>query len=43
MIIKNQEILELVSLFEDAYGAAHSKLEEKIYEKGGERLNEDSK
>jgi guanylate kinase len=38
MIIKNAEILELVSLFEDAYGAPHSKLEEKLQERGGERL-----
>ena len=39
VIIKNQEILDLVSLFEDTYGTAHSIIEQKIQELGGERLS----
>ena len=30
VIIKNKEILELVSLFEDAYGTSHHVLEERM-------------
>jgi hypothetical protein len=39
VIIKNKEILDLVSLFEDTYGTAHSIIEQKIQERGGERLS----
>ncbi len=39
VIIKNQEILDLVGLFEDTYGTAHSIIEQKIQERGGERLS----
>jgi hypothetical protein len=38
VIIKSKEILDLISLFEDAYGSSHSLLETKIQEKGDVRL-----
>lgn len=40
VIIKNLEILDLVSLFEDAYGTSHAVIEERLNRKGHERLSQ---
>jgi len=41
VIIKNREILDLVSLFEDAYGVSHTLLDNRMQLKGDERLTSD--
>ena len=41
VIIKNREVLDLVSLFEDAYGTSHSVLDNRMHQKGDQRLADD--